>query len=144
MRRNLHLVIALLYLHIYIVSAQASCFRQAAEKYKVNETILISIAKTESGFNPSAININTNGSRDIGIMQINSTHLAELRSFGITENTLLNNPCVNIHIGAWILAKNMAIHGNTWKAIGAYNTGPRGNPNRQAIYAAKINYNLYR
>lgn len=116
---------------------QASCFKESASKYRVNELILIAIAKTESNFNPKAYNTNTDGSYDIGLMQINSKHFESIKKFGIQKEDLFD-ACTNIQVAAWILAKNMAIHGNTWKAIGAYNTGPRGSSKRQEAYAMKI------
>jgi len=34
--------------------------------------LLAAIAKTESGFNPTAVRHNTNNTRDLGVMQINT------------------------------------------------------------------------
>lgn len=39
-----------------------------------NYKLAIAVAKAESGLNPEAINVNTNGSIDLGLFQINSTH----------------------------------------------------------------------
>ncbi len=36
--------------------------------------IALAIARAESGLNPAAVNVNRNGSRDIGIFQINDAH----------------------------------------------------------------------
>lgn len=123
-------------------SSSNLCFEEASVRYRVNKFILMAIAKTESGFNPKAVNLNKGGTRDIGIMQINSVHLPELLKFGITENRLFSEPCTNIHVGAWILSKYMVIHGNTWKAVGSYNTGPRGSSANQAIYVRKVTKSL--
>ena len=106
--------------------------------YGVDAGLLRAIAKVESSGNPSAIGKNTNGSTDYGLMQINSQHLAELSRYNITANALME-PCLNIKVGAWILAKSVAVHGPTWRAIGAYNAG--GNQNREAqrqAYAHKV------
>lgn len=67
------------------VESQAFCFSEAAQRYGINEKILIAIAKVESNFNPSAININKNGSVDHGLMQINSQHLNKLAALGIDK-----------------------------------------------------------
>lgn len=96
------------------------CFTVAAEAYHIPRHILVAIAKVESGFNPNAYNQNSNGTKDIGIMQINSSHIRYLEKYGISES-LLWNPCANIKVGAWVLASQMAIHGKTWRAVGAYN-----------------------
>lgn len=113
----------------------ANCFAKASEHFSVNKSILIAIAKVESNFNPSAIGrSNLNGSYDIGLMQINSSWFSTLGKYGIKNNDLLN-PCTNIYVGAWILSGNIASHGNTWKAIGAYNAST---PSKQMAYVKKV------
>lgn len=118
--------------------SQAFCFSEAAQRYGINEKILIAIAKVESNFNPSAININKNGSVDHGLMQINSQHLKKLAALGINEKNLMD-PCTNVHVGAWILAEVMQRHGNKWWAVGAYGAGGRASKeNLREQYAAKV------
>ena len=114
--------------------AHAFCFKEAAERYKVNEILVRAIAKTESDYNPNARNINTDGSEDIGVMQINSSWLSTLRQFGIGREEL-KDPCTNVNIGSWILAKNIEQYGGTWRAVGAYNAR---SPSKQAIYIRKV------
>jgi soluble lytic murein transglycosylase-like protein len=98
-----------------------ACWEEAAARYGVNPYVLYAIAKTESNLNPSAINRgNRNGTYDIGLMQINSGWLPELRKHGIGEAQLLD-ACTNIQVGAWVLAQNMRRMGNSWEAVGAYN-----------------------
>ena len=103
-------------------SAPASCWAQAAQRHQVNPHLLVAIAEVESGLRPHAIGRNTNGSFDIGLMQINTLWLPELRRHGIEPRDLLD-PCVSVHVGAWVLAQKMRLHGNTWTAVGAYNAG---------------------
>ena len=103
-------------------SAPATCWEQAARRHQVNPWLLVAIAEVESGLRPTAIGRNTNGSIDIGLMQINSLWLPELRRHGIAARDLLD-PCVSVHVGAWVLAQKMRMHGNTWTAVGAYNAG---------------------
>ena len=115
-----------------------ACWDDAAARYQVSSTLLHAIARTESGLNPRAIGRNRDGSRDIGLMQINSGWLPTLARHGIREQDLFD-ACTSIHVGAWILAHNVARYGYTWEAVGAYNaTSP---PLRQA-YAAKVRRNL--
>lgn len=116
------------------------CFTEAAQKYSLDPVLLKAIAKTESGFNPLAISKpNRNGTVDIGMMQINSSWLQKLATYGISEKHLLR-PCTNIHVGAWVLANNIKEMGYTWKAVGAYNSRTYS---YQVVYAQKVmaNYN---
>lgn len=102
--------------------AQA-CWEQAARHYRVPADLLLAIAHVESRLNPQAVNrahFTRTGSYDIGLMQVNSTHLRTLARYGIRENDLYD-PCTNIHVGAWLLADSFSRHGATWDGIGAYN-----------------------
>lgn len=97
------------------------CFNLAADHYKVPSNLLKAIAQTESKGNKTAMNMNKNGTYDVGIMQINSTWIPKLKRAGI-ERGLLLDPCSNIQIGAWILSDNIKRYGLTEEAIGRYNS----------------------
>ena len=117
--------------------AQA-CWDAAAQRYQLSSALLYAIARTESGLNPLAIGRNGNGSRDIGLMQINSAWLPTLASHGITERALFE-PCTNIEVGAWILAGKVSRLGYTWDAVGAYNAQ---NPTLRRAYVEKVRRHL--
>jgi len=100
-----------------------ACWHQAAQRYSVSAQLLYAIARVESDLNPLAVNRSHHartGSYDIGLMQINSSHLRTLARHGIRERDLYE-PCMNIHVGAWLLADSFSRHGATWDAVGAYN-----------------------
>ena len=115
-------------------SPARACWEQAAERYGVSSELLYAIARTESGLDPLAIGRNRNGSRDIGLMQINSAWLPRLATHGIAERDLFD-PCTSIHVGAWILADNVRRLGYTWEAVGAYNAV---NPALRRAYAERV------
>lgn len=95
------------------------CYSLAAQYHGVNEMVLRAIAIRESTEKPNAMNMNSNGSKDVGVMQINSINMEELGIYGISEKHLWD-PCNNIYVGAWILRKHIDHSGNTWKAVGRY------------------------
>lgn len=126
----------------------AFCFDEAAAKYSspplinIDPLMLKAIAKTETGLVSGKIGpVNANGTYDIGLMQINSSHLTVLSRYGISQERLLTDACLNVQVGAWIFAKNIARYGPTWKAVGAYNAGDE---TKRAIYVIKVvkNYQI--
>ena len=133
-RASLPLAVLLL----IIVKPAAACWDNASQRYGVNMHLLYAIAKTESGLNPRAINRNTDGSYDIGLMQINSRWLPVLRKYDISEEQLFD-ACTSINVGAWILAQNMRRLGNTWNAVGAYNAQ---SSDKRLRYAMKVYRNI--
>ena len=121
---------------VSVQSAAAFCFVKAGEEYNISPQLLWAIAKSESNFNPSAINWNQNGSFDYGLMQINSWWYSKL---GHERWMRLDDPCYNVKIGAWILDQCISKHGYTWGAVGCYNSK---NKYRGAVYANKVYKNL--
>lgn len=112
------------------------CWADASARYNVPVDLLYAIARVETGSRYNLVSPqNKNGSYDIGLMQINSVHLPRLAKFGITKRDLLEKPCVNLHVGAWILSDAIARHGYTWVAIGAYNAGSH---EKRRAYARKV------
>lgn len=119
--------------------AHAYCWSRAGEQHAIEPELLRAIADVESGLLPDAINHNKDGTRDIGLMQINSSHLPRLSAQGITEQRLLEEPCLSVEVGASVLAGFIARYGYNWTAVGAYNAG--NSPRRQAArlrYARKV------
>lgn len=126
--------------------AQAYCFARAGQRYHIDPLLLEAIAIHESGLRAGVVN--NNGSRlglDYGVMQINSHHVPELVRLGVIRSAqdLLTDPCLNVQVGAWILARHLQVCGVNWNCLGSYNAGfaarTRG---RRDHYASDI-YVLY-
>ncbi|MBB2164496.1 lytic transglycosylase domain-containing protein [Gluconacetobacter sp. 1b LMG 1731] len=104
----------------------STCVTRAAAQYHIPEVLFRAILLTEGGA-VGRISRNPNGSYDMGPAQVNSTHLAELAHFGITRDELINDGCLNLHVGAWILARELDGHtpaepGEFWRRVGNYNS----------------------
>ena len=100
------------------------CIQHAAEYHDVEPPLLRAILVVESRLNPKAVNHNTNGTKDIGVAQINTVHLPMLKVHGIQEDQLLDG-CVNTYVGAWLLSKQIARHGLNWFGVAAYHSTTR-------------------
>ena len=133
MRAMIRFLVAMLFASLP-VTVYANCFEQAGARYGVSPVLLSAISQVESNGNPRARNVNRDGSEDLGHMQINSRWLSVLASFGIDRKALID-PCLNTHVGAWILAQNIRAHGYGWEAIGAYNAM---SPRKRVVYAYRV------
>lgn len=140
-KRVITFIIFFLFHTLATATKLTECFDQAAVTYNVDSNLLKAIAKVESNFNSKALNINKNGTKDYGLMQINSWWLNKLEGFGITKKDLKEDPCINIHVGAWVLAENFNSHGVNWNSVGAYNAGFKKDNIHKALrqkYAQKV------
>ncbi|GAA2735685.1 hypothetical protein GCM10009867_18590 [Pedococcus aerophilus] len=90
-----------------------SLFASAAQRYDVPVALLTSVAKAESGFNPSAVS----HAGAIGLMQIMP---ATARGLGVDPR----NPAQAIDGAARLLASHLDRFGSTSLALAAYNAGP--------------------
>jgi soluble lytic murein transglycosylase-like protein len=117
------ILFALLLACVYQVQAADSCFQEASARYRIPEKLLKAIAQVESGNRDGITHRNQDGSTDIGRLMINDRWLPTLSKYNITKDVLLNDGCMNIQVGAWILANNFDQLGYNWEAVGAYNVG---------------------
>lgn len=133
---------------IYSFNSQARelCFDEAGMYFNIDPLLLKSIGIVESNLNTNVIGMNKNRegkiqSKDYGIMQINQRHVSSLIAQGIINDVseLTSDPCLNIKIGAWILAKHFHQCGVNWPCLGSYNAGfSEKNSRARLIYARKV------
>lgn len=117
---------------------QDYCIQAAAIRYQVAPDLIRAIIRTEGGTTGQTVG-NTNGSRDMGLMQINTIHLPELARLGITRQMIVNDECLNIQIGTFILHRELARGGDFWTNVGAYNSRT---PVHNVKYRTKVWSNL--
>ncbi len=112
------------------------CISQAARRFALSAPLLQAIVQQESSGRCTRRHPrNANGTYDIGCAGINSAWIPALtKRFGIAEQDLLE-PCTNVHVAAWILAHNLHRHGDTWRAVGAYNAATES---KRIAYTWKI------
>ncbi len=115
------------------------CFKEAAKKHDLPIKWLYAISYTESSFRPNSKNKNRNGTRDYGLMQINSIWKKEAKKLGYSWHKIKTDPCTNVMFGGHILKSNYKRAKNMKKAIGAYNAGfgktPKAKRLRQRYYS---------
>ncbi|MCX8959323.1 hypothetical protein EHW64_17965 [Erwinia psidii] len=110
---------------VYGPSRYDKCFVKAGEEYGIDPMLLKSIGIQESSLNPRAINTKSVRYDDISLMQISGWWLNKpyFVANNLTRTALLNDGCLSIRTGAWILAGNFALNGVNWQSVGAYNAG---------------------
>ncbi len=100
---------------------QERCIIPAADFHQVNPHILRAILRVESSLKPNTVTRNDNGTMDVGMGGMNSSHFRELSKFGIAPDHLLD-ACVATYVAAWHLKKNVTKFGNTWFGVAAYHS----------------------
>ena len=90
---------------------------------------LLAVIQRESEFKIRAYHKNSNGSTDLGLMQINSCMWKELKQKGIISSSEdLYDPYTNIVAGLYELNQCVAKYGLSENAYYMYNTGRRNKP----------------
>lgn len=123
-------------------AGQPDCVALAAERYGFPVALIRAILKVEGGSVGQAGD-NSNGTQDLGPMQVNTVWLPELASYGITRDQLQSDRCINVLVGSWILSRQFKaatkLEGSDqrryWWAIGAYHSRT---PQRNVEYALKV------
>lgn len=119
---------------MFVSDVPLSCINTAAIEFSVPAKLIITVLQIERGKNGKAIK-NKNGTYDLGVMQINSCWLPALEKFSISREAIQFDPCVNVRVGTWILAKAIASDQDLLKGISNYHSRT---PNYNNRYAQKV------
>lgn len=110
------------------------CIQETAAAYQIEPLALELIREVEGG-QPGSVSPNSNGTADLGVMQVNSSWLGKLGRLGITRDEIRDDACINVAAAAWIFVQVLERHGDLAKAI-AYYHSPTGQ--HQARYLRRI------
>lgn len=123
----------------------AACLMMAAQHYSVPPAVLIGIYQVEGGRVGQEVS-NTNGTYDLGPMQINTIWLPQLAAkWGVSVPTarkwVRDDACTNVGVAAWILRNHLNETGDLTQAIGNYHSKT---PKFGTIYKRRVIASLYR
>jgi soluble lytic murein transglycosylase-like protein len=119
----------------------AACIQGAADDFGLPATILLAMVKVESNGH-SAVTRNANGTWDVGVAQHNTASWVPYfeRRYGITAQTLADDPCQSIRAQAYVLRHEInsreCAGSDLWCAVARYHS-PRNVQARQR-YLAKV------
>lgn len=126
----------------------AACLMVAAQNYAIPPSVLIGILHVEGGKVGQQVR-NTNGTYDLGPMQINTLWTKELAkewdiSRSAAHRLIRDDACTNVNVAAWIFRKNLNESGSLSKAIAWYNsrTPHIGYKYRRKVIDAMRRYSL--
>ncbi|MBV1796189.1 lytic transglycosylase domain-containing protein [Siccirubricoccus sp. G192] len=117
-----------------------ACMALAASFYHLPPRVLPSIQAVEGG-RVGLARLNTNGSEDLGVMQINTLWVAPLAGYtgwphAVVRDRLLHDPCFNIAAAGLILRTYLnETRGDLLRAVGNYHSHT---PVRNLDYQAKV------
>lgn len=126
----------------WVQAGQDKCVQLAADRYGLDASLIQAILAVEGGSVGQAVP-NSNGTADLGPMQINTVWLPLLAEYGITKQQLQHDRCINILAGSWILARQLKaaksmdgpVHRRIWWGIGSYHSRT---PKHNVKYALKV------
>ncbi|MCB1651657.1 MAG: lytic transglycosylase domain-containing protein [Alphaproteobacteria bacterium] len=104
----------------------AACLMLASQTYSVPPAVLVGIYKAEGGKVGQEVR-NSNGSYDLGPMQINTIWMPDLaKRWGVQESQarkwVRDDACTNVGVAAWILRTHLDETGSLSQAIAHYHS----------------------
>ena len=116
------------------------CLTAAGSIYNEPPSILVILLNVEGG-RLGAVSPNTNGTVDIGPMQVNDIWVPKVAAHWQTDVksaylALRDNFCANAKAGAWILRRGLdEAHGDFWEGVGIYHSH---DPDHKLTYLSSV------
>jgi hypothetical protein len=109
-----------------LMATTNDCMYWASRTYGVPMNVLTGIRTVEGGHVGQSV-ANINGTRDLGIMQINSLWVPQLAQiwhvdYATAYRAVRDSGCENVYIGAWILKQKVAQTGTLYNGIAYYHS----------------------
>ena len=117
-----------------------SCLYTAADAYHLPPAVLVVLLNVEGG-SLGHVSQNTNGTFDIGPMQVNQIWIPQVAAHwqatrAATFAALRDSFCANVEAGAWILRQGLdEAHGDFWQGVGYYHSH---DPEHKAVYLRSV------
>lgn len=117
-----------------------TCWDYVGKKFNLDPWLLLSIALTESSFQNGIKSKNSNGSYDLGLMQINTIHKTFFEKRGLSQYDLQYDSCKNVIAAGFLLRQSINKYGYNIDGIGGYHSNT---PKLRRAYGNKVikNYN---
>ena len=117
----------------------ARCIQSASAGRSWLEKTLWGLRDQEGGWIGAEI-LNTDGSYDLGPMQVNSWWVGRIskvlrHSGSDVRHWLIHDACFNVRAARWIFLSGLAVTGDYWQAVGAYHSPTKL---RQQRYRANV------
>ena len=108
----------------YCQTANANCWNEAGLRYNIDPVLLMAIGWQESRGKPNAVGVPLkDGNIALGLMQINTIHLPELKKYGIEREDLFD-ACTSVMVGAYVLRDCLnSFNQDLWRSVGCYYGG---------------------
>jgi hypothetical protein len=104
------------------VQTRIVCSISAAQSFGLPPSVVLAVAQIEGG-RPGLARRNTNGTYDLGPMQLNTAWLAELRPYGVDPRWALGGGCYPYQLAAWrIHAHVVRDGGEYWTRVANYHS----------------------
>lgn len=122
------------------VNVLALCLLAAAELHHVPPEGMLALMEVEGGWDGAEI-LNKNGTKDLGVMQVNSAEVPAIaENWGVdrtvAHSMIRDNSCVNFQASAHILRQKIdGAHGNLLLGLAHYNSA---NPKYGIPYLRKV------
>ena len=116
------------------------CITAASGVYHLPPAVIVIVLNVEGG-SLGRVSPNTNGTVDIGPMQVNQNWIPDVAAHWhatpqATYRALRDDFCANVEAGAWILRQGLdAAHGDFWQGVGYYHSH---NPTYLATYLRAV------